>query len=404
MKKHICLLIFLFFSSVLLMSQSMTSINGLWRGTFFRQDGVKMPFLFELMSDSNGELALYLINGIERIRAEKTVMRNDSIIFHLAYFDTELKLKVDHPEKLSGIWVDNSRDNMSMPFEAVKLKEDTPPSATSLSGKWELLFRPGFPNAFPGILNIGLNENKMLSTSLRAPSGDYRYMVTEIIGDSLVLYKFDGIVSYLLTAHIQGDSLVNGKMYSGTTYQTEWKGFRNEAATLPDAFERTKVISNEFLTLRLRDIKGDSVMLERKDFIGKITLLPIMGTWCPNCLDESGSISQYLKNHPEMPIQVFGLCFERPKEWEKIDLLLNKYTRMLQLPFPLYYAGYADAASASKTFPMLDGIKAFPTLIIIDKTGQIRKVITGFDGPATGQAYVDHQQRFDALMQQLSQE
>lgn len=404
MKKYIYLLLFLLLPTAYLSAQSSAMINGLWKGTFIRQDNVRLPFLFNLMQDSNGELTLYLNNGAEKIRAEKTVMRNDSIIFHLAYFDTELKMKMDSPEKLSGNWVDNSREKMSMPFEAIRIQETALISPTTLSGKWELLFRPGAPNAFPGILSIGISEDKSLSTSLRAPSGDYRFMVTEITGDSLSLYKFDGIVSYLLTARIKGDSLVDGKMYSGTTYQTDWKGFRNESATLPDAFERTKVLSQEFLKLTLRDIKGDTVVLERKDFVGKITLLPIMGTWCPNCLDESKSISQYMKDHPEIPIQVFGLCFERPKEWDKIDLLLNKYTRMLQLPFPLYYAGYADAATASKTFPMLDGIKAFPTLIIIDKTGQIRKVITGFDGPATGQAYIDHQQRFDALMQQLSQE
>lgn len=404
MKKYIYLLLFLLLPTAYLSAQSSAMINGLWKGTFIRQDNVRLPFLFNLMQDSNGELTLYLNNGAEKIRAEKTVMRNDSIIFHLAYFDTELKMKVDSPEKLSGNWVDNSREKMSMPFEAIRIQETALISPTTLSVKWELLFRPGAPNAFPGILSISLSEDKSLSTSLRAPSGDYRFMVTEITGDSLSLYKFDGIVSYLLTARIKGDSLVDGKMYSGTTYQTDWKGFRNESATLPDAFERTKVLSQEFLKLTLRDIKGDTVVLERKDFVGKITLLPIMGTWCPNCLDESKSISQYMKDHPEIPIQVFGLCFERPKEWDKIDLLLNKYTRMLQLPFPLYYAGYADAATASKTFPMLDGIKAFPTLIIIDKTGQIRKVITGFDGPATGQAYIDHQQRFDALMQQLSQE
>jgi thiol-disulfide isomerase/thioredoxin len=377
--------------------------RGFWVGHFIRQDKIQIPFYFQIEHTDDGYFELKLLNGEETIEPDKIIRQDDSTIVELAYFDTELRLKVTDRRNISGRWVDNSRENMQLPFIAIPADYESRHNFIVNDSKWEATFRPGAPNAYPGIIQMK-SQSGIVNTAVRAPSGDFRYLNTYISNDSLYLFKFDGIVIYLLTAHIKEDSLVNGKMYSGPVYVSDWHAVRNEIASLPDAYERTKVVNNTPLVLKLRDIHGDSIVLDRNDFAGKITLLPIMGTWCPNCLDESRHIAAYLEKHPEMPVQVFGLCFERPKEWEKISLLLNKYTRSMELPYPLYYAGYADAPSASGVFPMLDGVKAFPTLVILDKSGQVRQVITGFDGPATGQAYDNHLKRFDTLMQTLSAE
>ena len=42
---------------------------------------------------------------------------------------------------------------------------------------------------------------------------------------------------------------------------------------------------------------------------------------------------------------------------------------------------------ASEALPMLNEVMAFPTTIYIDKKGVVRKIYTGFNGPATGEAY-----------------
>jgi hypothetical protein len=50
---------------------------------------------------------------------------------------------------------------------------------------------------------------------------------------------------------------------------------------------------------------------------------------------------------------------------------------------------------------MLNGIKAFPTLIIIGKGGDVRHIHTGFTGPGTGVYYQQFQQRFNELLNEL---
>jgi len=42
---------------------------------------------------------------------------------------------------------------------------------------------------------------------------------------------------------------------------------------------------------------------------------------------------------------------------------------------------------AEKALPQLSHIMSFPTTIFIDKKGVVRKIRTGYSGPATGEAY-----------------
>jgi hypothetical protein len=50
---------------------------------------------------------------------------------------------------------------------------------------------------------------------------------------------------------------------------------------------------------------------------------------------------------------------------------------------------------------MLSSVLAFPTMILIDREGVVRKVHTGFSGLGTGQHYKKFVTGFSALMGEL---
>jgi len=54
--------------------------------------------------------------------------------------------------------------------------------------------------------------------------------------------------------------------------------------------------------------------------------------------------------------------------------------------------------------PALNGIAAFPTTLFIDRKGNVRKVHTGFSGPATGKFYDEFKKEFNRLIDQLVSE
>ena len=47
----------------------------------------------------------------------------------------------------------------------------------------------------------------------------------------------------------------------------------------------------------------------------------------------------------------------------------------------------ASKAAASQALPLIDRVRSYPTTIVIDKMGRVRRVHTGWTGPATGEEY-----------------
>ena len=47
------------------------------------------------------------------------------------------------------------------------------------------------------------------------------------------------------------------------------------------------------------------------------------------------------------------------------------------------------------------GLKSYPTTIFIDKKGVVRKIHTGFNGPATGLFYDEFKADFNKLVDEL---
>ena len=50
---------------------------------------------------------------------------------------------------------------------------------------------------------------------------------------------------------------------------------------------------------------------------------------------------------------------------------------------------------------MLNHVLSYPTSIFIDKKGKVRKIHTGFNGPATGEKYLEFKKEFEAFVNTL---
>lgn len=397
-----CFLLFSLFLLAAAISVGQPLQEGLWQAQFERQDGIKIPFQLKISYPDNNEkpnIALY--NEAEILEAEKVTFADDSVLVSLAYFFTELRFKILSSNAIQGFWVDKSRDSTFLAFSAQPLTQNI--SSDSLSGKWASTFRPGAPNSYQALAFIE-NAQQGLKATFRTSSGDYRFLSGNLIQDSLSLYRFDGQVIYLFTAKVLGDSLIQGKMYSGPKSITEWQAVKDVNAELTDSYERTKLVSMQPLDFKVKNLQNDEVHIDPSKLRDKVSIITIGGTWCPNCLDEARFLKKFINEHPDLPIQVFAINFERPKDWTQIKTLLDKYSAALQLPYSFHYAGSPNAESVLKIFPMLDGMRAWPTMLVVDKNAQIRKIHTGFDGPAAKEEHEKFALQFKELIQMLSAE
>ena len=76
------------------------------------------------------------------------------------------------------------------------------------------------------------------------------------------------------------------------------------------------------------------------------------------------------------------------------------------VPYPILLAQYGSSSKeeANKKLPMLNHVLSYPTTIFIDKSGEVRKIHTGFNGKATGGKYVDFVNELELFVGQLLNE
>ena len=108
-----------------------------------------------------------------------------------------------------------------------------------------------------------------------------------------------------------------------------------------------------------------------------------MGSWCPNCKDETKFLTDFLSKADTSKVAVIALSFERYKEVDKANEMLIKYKKALNVPYEIVLGGNSNKTEAGQKLDFLDELRAYPTMLILDKTNKIRKIHTGFSGPAT---------------------
>jgi thiol-disulfide isomerase/thioredoxin len=214
---------------------------------------------------------------------------------------------------------------------------------------------------------------------------------------------FDGNHVYLFKAKVNDNSQqLTGGFWSGKAGYENWTAVKDDKAALPDANTLTFLKPGyERLDFTFPDADGKSVSLQDERFKGKVVIVQIMGSWCPNCMDETNFLSPWYKKNRERGVEIIGLAYERNPDFAvsapKIKRLMNRF----DIDYPVLFAGQNDKAKASLTLPMLNRVVAFPTTIFIDKQGKVRKIHTGFSGPGTGEYYTRFVEEFEQFTDKL---
>lgn len=376
--------------------------QGIYRGILIVQDDKKLPFTFDVKNDST----LIIHNAEERIIVDELSYSNDSIIIQTPVFEGYIKAKITE-SGLVGSYIKESYDRI-VPFKALKSNkrfEITTNAIHNVSGNWETIFSKGLEGEYIAKGIFKQNGNNVTGT-FRTTTGDYRYLEGIVEGDSLRLSTFDGAHAFLFVAKIT-DSTMVGDFYSGNHWKEPFVAKLNNTYELPSA-EKLTYLKDGYDTLEFTfpDENNNLVSLSNERFKNKVVVMQIMGTWCPNCLDESKFLSKYYNENKQKDIEVIALAFEVAKTKELAFKSVNRLKSKLNIKYPILLAriGSEDKKLAHEKLPMLNHIISFPTTIFVDKKGTVRKIHTGFNGPATGQLYTDFKVEFENYVEALLKE
>jgi peroxiredoxin len=379
--------------------------TGTWRAILEVQDNNELPFIFEV--ESEGHLKIY--NAEEVIAVDDIQYRNDSVYIQMPVFPTYIAAKFVNKETLKGSFFDNER-NREVPFSAtygIAKRFDTSKSAlANITGNWQTVFSPGIQEdkyIAKGIFN---QDGNNVTGTFRTTTGDYRYLEGAIDGNEFKLSTFDGSHAFLFIGTAT-DNTMKGMFYSGSHFKEPFVAKRNETYELTHADSLTVLKEGyDRFEFSFPDSEGNLVSHDDERFKNKVVLVQIMGSWCPNCLDESKFYSHHYNANKDKDFEIVALAVEHARTETQAFKNIKRLQDKIGIEYPILLAqtGTSSKTETQKKLPMLNHVLSYPTTIYVDKKGEVRKIHTGFNGPATGEKYIAFKTEFESFVSKLLSE
>lgn len=377
----------------------------------------ELPLVFEVVYVNEKDFNIVIKNGEERITLDQIKIGHDittgrdTILIDFPVFDTQIRA-IYEERLMEGEWLVNNRSlpgdiPYRIPFVArqgqdhrfTTLKKEP---IMNISGRWEATFEVERDTTFKAIGEFKQTGNYLEGTFL-TETGDYRYLEGEVQANKAYLSCFDGSHAFLFEAKINPDSTLIGAFKSGLHYQTLWEARKNPDFKLQDPYQITSIkpgVTN--FNFAFENENGQLISLNDPAYQNKAKIIQIMGTWCPNCRDETEFLVDYLKRSPAQDIKVVAIAFERRKEKALAQAAIKRFKEKLNVPYQVVLAGLSDdKTQASEILNHFNAISAFPILLFLDKNNTVQKIHTGFAGPATSE-YEPFKKEFEKILSQIT--
>ena len=382
---------------------------GPWRGELSHMGGA-LPFNFIIQKGSEAKrFNINLQNGAEKFNLGESFFRGDSLIIPFDLYDSEISCALSSPNQMNGYWTKkrNGKAIFRIPFQAIagSTQRFIAPAAANVNvtGKYIADFWADESSHSPGVLILDQKGNHVTGTVLK-PSGDYRFLQGNVIADSLFLSYFDGSGVYLFKTKVT-KSKIEGLFYTGLAGKRNMIAQKDAKASLPDLKKLTYLKPGfDRVSFKLPTPDGRSISLSDARYQNKVVIIELMGSWCPNCIDESRFLAPFYRKYQSKGVEVIGMAFEYSPDIAVSGPKIANFKKKIGIDYEVVFAGTPNDETIAQVLPMLHKINGYPTTFIIDKKGIVREIHTGFTGPGSGVYYTDWIQEFEKTIQTLLNE
>jgi len=382
--------------------------QGVWRGVF-KVSEFEVPFNFEVKGKDAEHATFTLLNGNRRDDFHVKKVGTDSLFIKMNTYDAALVAKIEEDGTLSGEYrslVPGLRGN-ALPFTAEQGKtyrfvepgKDVAPAA-DLTGKWE--FKGFSKEAVPNKVAILKQEGNKLTGVVMQVTGDSRELEGTVQGNEFVLSGFTGPSPKIYRGKINEDGTLSGEISQGIYDNLKFTGIKDAAAELPDPYKLTFLKEGyKKLDFTFPDLSGKPVSLTDDKYKGKVVIVELVGTWCPNCTDQTVFLSPWFNKNKGRGVEAIAIGFEQKDDLEYGKYTLGKLRNKYDIKYDILFGGLADKRLVADKLPALNKFVAYPTTIIIDRKGEVREIYTGYTGTVTGKYYDDYEKKFNKLLDEL---
>jgi thiol-disulfide isomerase/thioredoxin len=362
---------------------------GSYRATLELPGKKSVPFGLDVAQEESGKV-LYVINGDERIRLDEVRTTPGRLVAQFPGYETILTAKVAGDELTGDVALVHADGKvLKLPFKAQlgatwRFYPDALPNNADFEGRWDVTFTDGGGRRTPGVATFDQSFEDVTGT-VQMPTDDQRFLAGEARDEELQLSRFDGGAVMLYEAKLDANGELLGETWSDRGGSQRFVATRNPDAAIDAAALASHLRNPEApFTFAFKDLDGKTVSTSDPRFKDKVLLVTLAGSWCPNSHDEARLLVQLDRQYRSRGLETVSLMFEQHAEFKRAVVAVQRFRAAYGIGYPTLLAGTADKMKAAAVLPQLDAVLAYPTAIFIDRTGRVRKIHTGFAGPATG--------------------
>lgn len=360
--------------------QGEASLAGRWEATVVVND-IEIPCAFEI-TGTGAAMTGTFFNGSLRIESSGTRLEGDTVTFAYEQYGTALRFTA-HDGQLEGEYV---RARGSYPFRAVRAaRASNTASAPAIDGVWIVKAR-GSKNeeAWRFVVN---QTGADVEASILRIDGDTGALNGSYDGTRFVLSHFDGSRPLLMEVTPNADgtlTLVENRRTESTAVREDTEAAKAIGAPEDPTYHTTVRDASEPFRFSFPDLEGHVVSNTDPKFQGKVVLVSISGSWCPNCHDEAPFHAALYKKYRDRGFEIVSLSFERGDQLEN-PVQLRAFIKTYGIEYTVLIPGEPD--QASELLPQTVNLDCFPTSFILGRDGRVLMVHAGFPSPGSGQFY-----------------
>jgi peroxiredoxin len=360
------------------------NLTGLWDATVIT-DGVHVPFRMKLsQKGTSAQGTLY--DGRIEYKSDSGTFEGGKLHLHWNITNADLDAAFDNGE-LKGKYV-TRRSHTKLLTKEVIAKRAAPmienAKALSIAGRWTLKSDDNDPTK---VWSITIQQKGAdISGAIERLDGDSGTLTGTINDSHLVLSHFSGIRPSVLTGELQPDGslkLIFNEKQAMTGLRADAAKASGVAPIDPTQYTRVKNPDEPF-PFAFPDVEGKMVSNTDERFKGKVVLVNITGSWCPNCNDDAPVLDALYRKYKAEGLEVVGLSFESGDVDYDRDRVKAFVTRN-HVTYPVLIAGTVD--NIATQLPFVENFAGYPTTFFLDRSGKVKLIHDGFSGPGTGAEY-----------------
>jgi len=188
----------------------------------------------------------------------------------------------------------------------------------------------------------------------------------------------------------------------GRSKYTAVRAAEAKAKSLPEPTDPRKYTTvrdpKEKFKFSFPDLDGKLVTDNDPRFQGKVVIVSVTGSWCPNCHDEAPFMAKLYRDYRSKGLEIVALTFEEPDQLKNPDRVRG-FIKQYGLTYPFLIAGTPE--EAPEKIPQAVNLNTFPATFVLGKDGRVRAVHAGYASKATGAFYDQEQKEFLAEIDRL---